>query len=91
MKNNEFEIYNDKGEKVICNALFTFESDETKKNYIVYTDNTFDDEGLKKVYASTYDPKEENPTLGEIKTEKEWKMIENILSKLQQENNQSNR
>ena len=30
---NEFEIFNDKGEKITCNALFTFESDETGKNY----------------------------------------------------------
>ena len=30
--NNEFEIFNDKGEKITCNVLFTFESDETNKN-----------------------------------------------------------
>ena len=47
--NNEFEIFNDKGEKLTCNALFTFESDETGKNYIVYTDNTIDEKGNKKV------------------------------------------
>lgn len=83
--NNEFEIFNDLGEKVICNVLFTFESDETNKNYIVYTDNTTDEKGNKKVYASTYDPNEENPSLGPIETEEEWKVIENILNKLQEE------
>ena len=81
--NNEFEIFNDKGEKITCNVLFTFESDETNKNYIVYTDNTKDENGNKKVYASTFDPKEENPVLGSIETEAEWKVIENILNKLQ--------
>ena len=81
---NEFEIFNDKGEKITCNALFTFESDETGKNYIVYTDNTTDEEGNKKVYASTFDPKEENPVLGPIETDEEWKVIENILNKLQE-------
>lgn len=83
--NNEFIVFNDLGEKVVCNALFTFESDETGKNYIVYTDNTIDENGLKKVYASTYDPNEENPTLGSIETEKEWNIIEDILNKLQKE------
>jgi uncharacterized protein YrzB (UPF0473 family) len=83
--NNEFEIYNEDGEKIKCNALFTFESDETNKNYIVYTDNTFDEEGNKKVYASTYNPKEENPILGPIESEKEWKIIEDILNRLQTE------
>lgn len=85
--NNEFEIYNEQGEKVKCNALFTFESDETNKNYIVYTDNTYDEEGNKKVYASTYDPKEESPVLGPIESEKEWKIIEDILNRLQNDGN----
>ena len=83
--NNEFEIFNDKGEKITCNVLFTFESDETNKNYIVYTDNTKDENGNKKVYASTFDPKEENPVLGSIETEAEWKVIEKILESLQEE------
>ena len=59
-------------------------TDETGKNYIVYTDNTTDEEGNKKVYASTFDPKEENPVLGPIETDEEWKVIENILNKLQE-------
>lgn len=80
---NEFEIFNENGEKIKCDALFTFESDETKKNYIIYTDNTIDEEGNKKVYASTFNPKEENPILGPIETDAEWKIIEDILNKLQ--------
>lgn len=83
-KNNEFEIFNDNGEKVKCNALFTFESDETNKNYIIYTDNTVDEAGNKKVYASTFNPKDDNPILGPIETDKEWKIIEDILNKLQE-------
>ena len=83
--NNEFEVFNDMGERITCNALFTFESDETGKNYIVYTDNTIDEEGHKRVYASTFNPAEENPVLGPIETEKEWNIIEDILNKLQKE------
>ena len=79
-----FNITNDEGQEVECEVLFTFESDETGKNYIVYTDNTTDEEGNKKVYASTFDPKEENPVLGPIETDEEWKVIENILNKLQE-------
>ncbi|HOO68053.1 MAG TPA: DUF1292 domain-containing protein [Bacilli bacterium] len=87
---NEFEIFGDDGKKIKCNALFTFESDETNKNYIVYTDNTLDEEGNKKVYASTFDPKEDDPVLGPIETDKEWKIIENILDKLQEQEKNSN-
>ena len=52
-------------------------------DYIVYTDNTLDENGNKKVYASTFDPLEANPVLGPIETEKEWNIIEDILNKLQ--------
>ena len=82
---NEFEIFNDKGEKITCNALFTFESDETGKNYIVYTDNQKDETGNIEVYASIYYPDDPQSRLEAIKTDKEWKVIETILDTLQEE------
>ena len=83
-KKGVFTIVNDKGEEVECVILFTFDSDETKKSYIVYTDNTLDEEGSTKVYASVYDPTGQNPALMPIETDKEWLVIENILSSVQQ-------
>ena len=88
-KKGVFTIVNDKGEEVECEILFTFDSDETKKSYIVYTDNTLDEEGSTKVYASVYDPTGQNPALMPIETEKEWLVIENILSSVQQKIEQS--
>ncbi len=83
-KKGVFTIVNDKGEEVECEILFTFDSDETKKSYIVYTDNTLDEEGSTKVYASVYDPTGQDPSLKPIETEKEWLVIENILSSVQE-------
>ena len=83
-KKGVFTIVNDLGEEVECEILFTFDSDETKKSYIVYTDNTLDEEGSTKVYASVYDPTGQNPALMPIESEKEWLVIENILSSVQQ-------
>ena len=80
-----FKVINDEGKEVECEVLFTFESDETKKNYIVYTDNTLDEEGNTKVYASIYNPDEDETKLLPIETEKEWKIIETILEELQNE------
>ena len=37
-----FKVFDDNGKEIECEVLFTFESDETHKNYIVYTDNTTD-------------------------------------------------
>lgn len=84
-KKMTFKIINDQGKEVECEVLFTFESDETKKNYIVYTDNSLDDKGNIKVYASIYNPNEKETKLLPIETEKEWKIIETILGELQQE------
>ncbi len=87
MENNKmtFKIMSDDGKEIECEILFTFESDETKKNYIVYTDNTLDEQGNTKVYASIYNPNEENTNLIPIETDKEWKIIETILDELQQQ------
>ena len=38
-----------------------------------------DEQGNTKVYASIYDPKDEEPILQPIETEKEWNLIFNIL------------
>ena len=96
MENSEevmtFKVMNDEGKEVECEVLFTFESEETKKNYIVYTDNTTDEEGNTKVYASIYNPNEAETKLLPIETEKEWKIIETILEEIQSEaNNEGNK
>lgn len=80
-----FKIVNDEGKEVECEVLFTFESDETGKNYIVYTDNTIDEEGNTKVFASIYNPDQDANRLLPIETDKEWKIIETILEELQNE------
>lgn len=83
--NNTFKVINDDGQEILCDILFTFDSEETKKSYIVYTDNSYDKDGNIQVYASIYDPKQDNPKLDPIETEQEWKIIETILNTLQEE------
>lgn len=86
MENNTtFKVINDQGVEITCDILFTFDSDETKKSYIVYTDNSKDEQGNVQVFASIYDPKQENPKLEPIETDQEWKIIETILNTLQEE------
>lgn len=83
MENNgKFTITNSKGEELECSVLFTFDDERLKKSYIVYTDNTFDDNGQIKVYANSYDPSGKNLSLGKIETDEEWNNIEDILTKL---------
>lgn len=96
MKKNSFSMIDENGNEVVYDVLFTFESDETNKNYIVYTDNKKDEvTGNIEVYASIYDPNDPKSKLEAIETEKEWKVIETILETLQEEvknkkNNENN-
>ena len=86
---NSFTVINDEGKEITCDVLFTFDSDETKKSYIVYTDNTKDSEGNIQVYASIFEPNDNDDgspkELLPIQTDKEWKVIETILESLQEE------
>lgn len=82
---NQFTVINNEGKEIVCDVLFTFDSDETKKSYIVYTDNTKDKNGNIQVYASIFNPEDENTELLPIESDKEWKVIETILESLQEE------
>ncbi len=95
MKNTEelkFKAIDAEGRQLECEALFLFESPETNKSYIVYTDHSLDEEGNTKVYASIYEPEDLKSDdnnefaalpLKPIETEKEWKIIETILNEMQ--------
>lgn len=84
MEKNQFTIIAEDGKELVFDVLFTFDSEETKKSYIVYTDNTKDETGNIKVYASTYKPDDPDDGLRNIETQKEWTVIETILNTLQE-------
>ena len=91
MKNeNKFKVVDKDGNETTFEILFTFESDETKKNYMVYTDNTKDKEGNTRVYASIFEPDKEPLELFPIETEREWKIIETILLSIEEESKKNN-
>ena len=85
MMNEEmsFTVVDENGKKAVCDVLFTFDSEETGKSYIVYTDNSVNEDGNTQVFASIYNPDSEEQRLIPIETEKEWKIIEIILEELQ--------
>lgn len=87
---NTFTVMDENGKEVVCEVLFTFDSEETKKNYIVYTDNTTDEDGNVRVYASVFDPTKEATELKPIETDREWKIVETILESIQEESKKNN-
>lgn len=88
MDGEKFIVLSNEGNEVVCDILFTFKNEATDKEYVVYTDNTKDEEGNVRVYASTYKTADEEKGLQEleaVETEKEWKLIETILKTAEEE------
>ena len=55
--------------------LFTFESEATGSNYIVYSDNNIDEAGNTRVFASIYNPDEDKTELIPMETGKECALL----------------
>ena len=70
------------GVKVIYDVVLTFVNNDNKKSYVVYTDNSYDQNNRGRLYVGVYDFKLENPYLGEPKTKEEWIYIGNVLDKV---------
>lgn len=80
--NKVFLAKDSKGNEKEYEIIYKFDSDQTKKSYIIYTDGEKED-GLLKVYANVYDKSGANKSLMPIETEEEWNTIETLLAKLE--------
>ncbi len=83
-KNRYFTVTDNSGKTLEYEILFTFDSEETGKSYIVFTDNSLDEDGSIITYAATYDKNGETLALQDIKTDKEWDLIEHLLSSIEE-------
>lgn len=88
----EFDINNEKiqieknGEIVDCDVLFTFDSEDTMKSYVGYTDHSFGSNGRKNIFVSAYNPLKAKIELEGITDERELKMVSEVLNQLDKEN-----
>lgn len=73
------------GKEIECDILFTFDSDDTKKSYVGYTDNKIASNGRKTIYVSSYDPSKETIELEDITDKKELEMIQDVLNEIDNE------
>lgn len=83
-KERYFTVTDNKGKTVEYEILFTFDSEETKKSYIVFTDNNKDKDGSVITYAATYVKDGDKLNLSDIETEKEWNLIETLLAQIEE-------
>ena len=80
---NNITVVDENGNEQLCEVLFTFDSEEFGKSYVLYyplgaEDN--DDEEIE-IHASAFSPSEDNEDgeLMPIETDAEWDMIEEML------------
>lgn len=68
-------------------VVFSFEFNDTKKEYVIYTKNETDENGNVTLYASTVTRGEDGPILGNIETDEEWSRIKDVLRELSSNHN----
>ena len=77
-----FKITNEQGKNIEYEELYTFKNEKTGKNYMVYTDNSIDEDGKVRVFAS-YAPSLDDKKLRPIENDDEWDFVEETINTLQ--------
>ena len=71
----------DDGTKKSYDVILTFHNDNNDKDYIVYTDNVYDEYDKLKIYSSIYNSYD-NSFIGHPNTDEEWDVINNLLKEV---------
>lgn len=82
---NYFTVTDKNGNETEYEILFTFESEDTNKKYIVYTDNELDKDEMIKTYASIYEENGKELKLTPITDDKEWNLVEKLINQATEE------
>lgn len=81
---NNITVVDEQGNEQLCEVLFTFDSEEFGKSYVLYypIGAEDDDEDDIEIHASAFIPNEEGEDgeLMPIETDEEWDMIEEMLN-----------
>jgi uncharacterized protein YrzB (UPF0473 family) len=71
------------GNELTATIILTFESEEFNKSYVVYK---LDDNEEDEYHAASFDPEDgDEGTLGQIETDEEWDLIEEVLESFLEE------
>ncbi len=85
-KENQLIFIDEEGNEVLCEILFTFESKEFNKNYVLFYPIASEDSEDIEIMAASYVPdKDGNGELQAIETDEEWDLIEDVLAQFDEE------
>jgi len=82
---NKLTVINEEGQEIDCEILFTFDSAEYKKDYVVYMpigDEYVDEDGYPEIHVSSFTASDdgEGGGLEPIEDEAEWEMVEEVIA-----------
>ncbi len=75
-ENYKFIFENENGKKINCEMILSFYVKDKDKNYMLFTDNTYDEDHNLKVYP--YYNTSSNEEMVPVTDEKEFNMINNV-------------
>ncbi|MGD9886899.1 MAG: DUF1292 domain-containing protein, partial [Bacilli bacterium] len=83
--NNRLTFIDENGNEILCEILFTFESEEFKKNYVLFYPVGSNEEELEIMAASYVSGENGEGELTAVETEEEWDMIDKVLQQYEEE------
>jgi uncharacterized protein YrzB (UPF0473 family) len=87
---NQITIVDQDGNEQLCEVLFTFESEDFGKSYVLFQqvgEQDVDDEEGPEIHAYAFSPTDDggDGELIPIETEEEWDMVEEMLNTFYEE------
>lgn len=82
MESMQFEITNNNGKKIVCEVIATYHDDNSNKDFIVYTDKSFDDNKKLNLYYSLYEKQNNSIKLIDITNAEDKKIGLEIIKEL---------
>ena len=84
-KEKQLTFIDENGNEILCEILFTFESQEFNKNYVLFYPVSEDDSDDIEVMAASYVTSENGEgELQPVETDEEWDLIEDVLAQFEE-------
>lgn len=81
----QLTFIDENGNEILCEILFTFESKEFHKNYVLFYPVSGEDDDIEVMAASFVPGEGGEGELNAIETDEEWDMIEKVLHQFEED------
>ena len=86
LKENQLVFVDENGDEVLCDILFTYQSEEFGKKYVFFSPVGAEDEAREVGVASFTETEDGMGELEVVATDEEWEMLEEVFEAFAEEN-----